>query len=521
MAQSGYTPIQLYYSSTASAVPSAGNLTDGELALNTNDGKLYYKSSGGSVQLLASNAGAGGNVVGPVSATDGNLAAFDGTTGKLIKQAATVTAAQGGTGQSSYTVGDLVYASGVTTLDKLPDVATGNALISGGVGVAPSYGKIGLTTHVSGTLPVANGGTGATSLTSNNVILGNGTSAVQFVAPGTSGNVLTSNGTTWQSTAPAATVIGDTDSATPFETSIGYNAGLNNTGISNTFIGYQCGQTNTTATDNTALGFQALISNTGSNNVAVGSIALVAQTTGSNNVAVGYGASATNQTGSFNVAVGFAAANNSTAGTRYTAIGYESLRLATSNDNTGLGYHSGRATSTGASNTYVGAYAGDSVTTGSNNTIIGFSADASAVSVSSEIVVGASLTGKGTQTAFIGGTSGAYNAKNVTTWETTSDQRIKKNIAPFNQGLEVLNQIQVKNFEYRPKEEITELDPSVAVERSGVQIGIIAQELRQVLPQCVTENSTGVLSVNTDSLVWYLINAVKQLSAEVEQLKQR
>lgn len=53
-----------------------------------------------------------------------------------------------------------------------------------------------------GAISVARGGTGATSLTANNVILGNGTSAVQFVAPGTSGNVLTSNGTTWASTAP-------------------------------------------------------------------------------------------------------------------------------------------------------------------------------------------------------------------------------------------------------------------------------------------------------------------------------
>lgn len=52
--------------------------------------------------------------------------------------------------------------------------------------------------------PVAAGGTGSTTLTANNVILGNGTSAVQFVAPSTSGNVLTSNGTTWQSTAPAS-----------------------------------------------------------------------------------------------------------------------------------------------------------------------------------------------------------------------------------------------------------------------------------------------------------------------------
>jgi hypothetical protein len=111
-----------------------------------------------------------------------------------------LTAAKGGTGQSSYTIGDILYASSSTALSKLADVATGNALISGGVGVAPSWGKIGLTTHVTGTLPVANGGTGAATFTANNVLLGNGTSAFQVVAPGTAGNVLTSNGTTWTST---------------------------------------------------------------------------------------------------------------------------------------------------------------------------------------------------------------------------------------------------------------------------------------------------------------------------------
>ena len=54
-------------------------------------------------------------------------------------------------------------------------------------------------TNSSGILPVSIGGTGASTLTANNVILGNGTSAVQFVAPGTSGNALVSNGTTWAS----------------------------------------------------------------------------------------------------------------------------------------------------------------------------------------------------------------------------------------------------------------------------------------------------------------------------------
>jgi hypothetical protein len=62
-----------------------------------------------------------------------------------------------------------------------------------------------LSTGVTGTLPVANGGTGAVSLTANAVVLGNGTSAVQVVSPSTTGNVLTSNGTTWVSQAPAVT----------------------------------------------------------------------------------------------------------------------------------------------------------------------------------------------------------------------------------------------------------------------------------------------------------------------------
>lgn len=85
MAATGYTPISLYYSTTASAVPTAGNLVAGELAININDGKLYFKNSSNVVTLLAAASGASGDVVGPASATDNGVALFDGTTGKLIK----------------------------------------------------------------------------------------------------------------------------------------------------------------------------------------------------------------------------------------------------------------------------------------------------------------------------------------------------------------------------------------------------------------------------------------------------
>lgn len=90
--------------------------------------------------------------------------------GSLASGFTAVSAPLGGTGQTSYAVGDILYADTTTSLAKLADVAVGNALISGGIAAAPSYGKIGLATHVSGTLPVANGGTGLTAGTSGGVL---------------------------------------------------------------------------------------------------------------------------------------------------------------------------------------------------------------------------------------------------------------------------------------------------------------------------------------------------------------
>lgn len=107
-------------------------------------------------------------------------------------------------GSNTPTAGGVGYGDG-TELAFTSAGSAGQVLQSNGAG-APTWAAVptvNLATGVTGTLPVANGGTGATSLTANNVLLGNGTSAVQVVAPGTNGNVLTSNGTTWTSAAPA------------------------------------------------------------------------------------------------------------------------------------------------------------------------------------------------------------------------------------------------------------------------------------------------------------------------------
>jgi hypothetical protein len=93
----------------------------------------------------------------------------------------------------------LIAWNGSDFVKVASSVADGVTTISfGTTGLTPSTATSGAVT-VAGTLGAGNGGTGQTSLTLNNVILGNGTSAVQFVAPGTTGNVLTSNGTTWTS----------------------------------------------------------------------------------------------------------------------------------------------------------------------------------------------------------------------------------------------------------------------------------------------------------------------------------
>jgi hypothetical protein len=131
---------------------------------------------------------------------------------------------------------------------------------------------------------------------------------------------------------------------------------------------------------------------------------------------------------------------------------------------------------------------------------------------------------KGGSTGFISpGGGGVYQGNNSSSWSTTSDIRIKKNIVDNTTGLDAINQIQVKNFEYKTEEEITDFEnpKSVVVEKTGIQLGVIAQEIQEILPDVLKEESTGCLSVDPNNITWYLVNAVKELSAQVEELKSR
>jgi hypothetical protein len=131
-------------------------------------------------------------------------------------------------------------------------------------------------------------------------------------------------------------------------------------------------------------------------------------------------------------------------------------------------------------------------------------------------------TDKGDNTGFIAPNSNGavYQGNNSSSWSTTSDRRLKKNIVDNNEGIDVISQIRVRNFEYRLPEEVdAELKPSDAINRAGVQLGVIAQELQEVCPDCVKQESTGVLSVDSDNVFWHMVNAIKQLKSELDSVK--
>lgn len=148
---------------------------------------IYFTIGSNEYHIKDSVGGGGGGTVTNVSGTANRITVTSPTTTPVVDIASTYVGQTsittlgtigtgtwngtaigptfGGTGQTSITTGDLLYGSASNTWSKLADVATGNALISGGITTAPSWGKIGLTTHVSGILPVANGGTGTSSPT--------------------------------------------------------------------------------------------------------------------------------------------------------------------------------------------------------------------------------------------------------------------------------------------------------------------------------------------------------------------
>lgn len=216
MAQSGYTPLLLYGSSTPSAVPLAANLTSSaagaELALNYADGKLFYKDSGGVVQVLATKATGtiGGSNTQVQYNNAGALAGsanltFNGTTltANTLNLTNPLTTAHGGTGLSSYTAGDLVYYAAGTALTKLGIGASTTILTS--TGTAPQW-----STAASITVGTATNLAGGVA---GSVPYQTGAGATTFLGIGSSTFILTSTGSAPQWSNPTGVTVGTATNA--------------------------------------------------------------------------------------------------------------------------------------------------------------------------------------------------------------------------------------------------------------------------------------------------------------------
>jgi len=237
---------------------------------------------------------------------------------------------------------------------------------------------------------------------------------------------------------------------------------------------------------------------------------MTSNTTGAANTALGVQSLEDNTTGNNNTGIGLFALNSNTTGINNTAVGREALESNT----------------TGGYNICVGTQSGDAITTGSNHVIIGYNSDPSSATGGGEIVIGNSTVGKGGGTFMTSANNGSFQANNNAHWSTTSDQRIKKNIVDNTTGLNKINQIKVRNFEYKTEDEIktdnpelTDVVKSAVVNNTGVQVGSIAQEIELVLPDVVRTNEHGIKSVDTGNITWYMINAIKELSAKVTALE--
>lgn len=196
---------------TVTSVATGTGLTGGPITasgtISLANTAVTAGSYGSATQIPTYTVDAQGRLIAAANVTIGAVTTIAGGNTGLTPAAATsgavtlsgtLAATNGGTGQASPTVGSLLVGNGTSAMTVLADVATGNALLSGGVGVAPSYGKIGLTTHVSGTLPIANGGTGATTTAGATAALDLFTSALKGLTPASGGgtaNFLRADGT--------------------------------------------------------------------------------------------------------------------------------------------------------------------------------------------------------------------------------------------------------------------------------------------------------------------------------------
>jgi hypothetical protein len=455
----------------------------------------------------------------PTGRLSGSYTGITGTgalaAGSLASGFTAVSAPLGGTGQTTYTIGDILYASTTTALSKLAAVAVGNVLISNGVGSAPSWGQVALASAVSGTLPVANGGTGVTSSSgTGSVVLNSGPSITNatLTTPTIGGAGATFNGSTSGTTVfKAAATAGTTTITMPATTGTmaltsdlpTVNNGtltmaVSGTGLSGSasFTANQSGASSFTVTSNATNANTAstIVARDASGNFSAGTITaaltgnVTGNVTGSSGSCTGNAATATSATS----ATSATTATTATTATYLSGTAQTNLIVGkngttadiNSANDTGSFSCRGDATYPASMSFHrTGVYAINCGLSTANNFVIGgWSASSNAFS----------MTGAGALTML----------SNITAY---SDERVKTNWRDLRPDfIERLAEVKHGTYDRTDIEE--------------TQVGVSAQSLQKIMEHAVMEGEDGHLSVAYGNAA--LVAAVK-LAERVVALEAR
>ncbi len=469
--------------------------------------------------------------------------------------------APGETGLHIASNGQITFAAGQTfpgTGDgTVTSVATGLGLKGGPI---ISSGTLKIDTTVVPQLAVAN------TFTGNQTVNGNLSATGVVTGSGFQiGSMLFDYGSAANQNAFLG-FAGNTTTSGFGNTASGFQALLSITsGTENTAIGTQALFYNSIGTQNTATGTQALQDNCnsstpctpgqGSSNTADGTYALLYNTTGNNNTGTGYNAGDTIDnsfiTGSNNTLLGSYAElstgtlNNATAIGANAEVGESNALVlgAVNGLNGGTGVNVGIGTSTPGATLEVDGPNQLGVLIQAPESGIGAGLDLNTTGTGGlhwEILDTGSTSSQGANklnirnvnagtdiltilangSVGIGTTApdslltvnGSADKPSGGSWGTYSDARLKTVNGGFTSGLSQVMKIHPVHYRYKP-------DNAMGIRDMGEHIGVVAQEVKQVIPEAVTENSKGYLLVNNDPIIWTMLNAIKEQQREIRALR--